>query len=104
MPARQVPAQEAGTDDFLDMFQGAAAPPSGARAGAAAATAGSREDDLLGGFAGSLGESWVLWLKSVFWELLCTRRDGRPQDGVAAVQHMYQTPQPEGFNDEGLCR
>ena len=85
MPARQVPAQEAGTDDFLDMFQGAAAPPSGVRAGAAAGTAGGDDDDLLGGFAGSLGESWVLWLESVFCQLLCGRRDGGPQDGVPAV-------------------
>lgn len=57
MPARQVPGQQAGTDDFLDMFQGPAAAPSGARPGAAAAPTGGGDDDLLGGFAGSLGES-----------------------------------------------
>ena len=60
MPARQVPAQQAGTDDFLDMFQGATAPPLGARATAAAVTTGGEDDDLLGGFAGSLGELRVL--------------------------------------------
>ena len=52
-----MPARQAGTDDFLDMFQGAAVPPSGSGAGAAAVTTGGEDDDLLGGFAGSLGES-----------------------------------------------